>query len=164
MTLLLSFALADAPVETAPPPEGAIQARQFHGFRVGYAYSPLAPTYSDRVRSPHMFVMGYEFTQRLAGGDWLNVIAVENIMLTGLNQSLVIPTVNGLLGFELNETLQLGTGINVNMFDPNEKYLHMIVAGGITADAGLFKIPLHIYGVPDVDGDYRIGLTTGVNW
>jgi hypothetical protein len=166
MTLLLalSTAFADTPIEDAPPPLGTIYKRNLHGFRVGYSYAPEAPGYSDRVKSPHLFVMGYEFTQRLAGGDWLNVIAVENVLLSGLNQSLFIPTFNAIVGFEANEAFQAGVGVNVNVFDPNEKYVHMVMAGGFTADAGNFGVPIHFYYVPDVDGDYRMGISTGVNW
>lgn len=162
--MMMATALADTPIEQAPPPEAPILKRSLHGFRVGWTYAPEAPKYSQDIVSPHLFVMGYEFTQRLAGGDWLNVIAVENVLLSGLNQSLFIPTFNAMVGFEVNEAFQAGVGLNVNIFDPNEKYVHMVAGAGFTADAGAFGVPLHVYWVPDVDGDYRVGVSTGVNW
>ena len=169
---LAPAALADTPVATedstkisaAPPPDAAILKRNMHGFRAGYMYAPNAPDYSDRVKSPHMFVIGYEFTQRLTGGDWLNVITVENVMISGLNQSLIVPTANALVGFEVNQAFQVGVGANLNPFDPNGKMAHMMIAGGATPRAGAFSVPIHLFYVPDVDGDYRFGVTTGVNW
>ena len=161
--LALSPASASAPIEEEPS-DTIIEKRNLHGFRLGYSYAPEAPTYSDRVKSPHMFVIGYEFTQRLTGGDWLNVVTVENLMLSGLNQSLIVPTVNVLVGFEINNAVQLGVGPNINLFDPNDKILHMVVAGGFAKNAGAFNVPIHAFYIPDIDGDYRVGLTTGVNW
>lgn len=152
-----------AKVVEEPDDNQIIYKKNLHGFRLGYAYangSELHP----KVKTPHMFVMGYEFTQRLAGGEWLTVIAVENISLSGINQSLFIPTANVLVGFELNKMAQIGVGPNISPFDVNEKYVHMVAAGGFTANAGSFNVPIHAYYIPDVDGDWRAGLTTGVNW
>ena len=143
--------------------DAVILKRNLHGFRVGYAYANNADA-NRHVSTPHMFVMGYELTQRLTGGDWLNVIAVENVSLSGINQSLFLPSANLLVGFEFNEMAQLGVGPNINPFDPNEKYIHMVAAGGFTANAGDFNVPIHAYYIPDVDDDWRVGVTTGVNW
>jgi hypothetical protein len=35
---------------------------------------------------------------------------------------------------------------------------------GYTADAGIFSVPVHLSYIPDVDGFYRMAVTTGVNW
>lgn len=150
-------------VEDTSDEDDIIYKKNLHGFRLGYAFANNSEAH-PKVASPHMFVMGYEFTQRLAGGDWLNVIAVENLSLSGINQSLFIPTANVLVGFELNNMAQIGVGPNISPFDVNEKYVHMVAAGGFTANAGSFNVPIHGYWIPDVDGDWRAGITTGVNW
>lgn len=80
----------------------------------------LGPT----LRSSHLFVIGYELTQRYEGGSWLNVITVQNVSVSGINQSLFIPSLNALVGFEIKEQIQIGTGINLMPFDPAGKYVH----------------------------------------
>ena len=108
--------------------------------------------------------MGYEFTERLYGGDWMNVILVQNVMISGMEQSLFIPTANFLVGFEANRRVQLGVGPNLNPMDPDEKFVHMVGAIGFTPDVGVFNMPFHASFIPDVDGDWRAALTTGINW
>jgi hypothetical protein len=134
----------------------------FHGFRVGYTF--VNPTPDSPLESPHLFVIGYELTQRTLGGDWLNVIMVQNVSVSGINQSAFIPSFNGLVGFEIAEQIQIGTGINFMPFDPSGNYIHMIMAMGYTPKAGAFNVPVHVTYIPDVDGAYRFGITTGVNW
>lgn len=137
--------------------------RSFHGFRIGYTYVN-GLTEDSPLRSPHLFVIGYEATQRAVGGNWLNVIAVENISVAGINQSVFVPSLNGLVGFEIDEQLQVGTGLNVNPFDPSGKYVHQILAVGWTPPVGAFNVPIHVTFIPDVDGHWRLGSTIGVNW
>ena len=137
--------------------------RTMHGFRVGYSYINGGEEH-EKLASPHLFVMGYEATQRLSGGEWLNVITVENIMIGGMNQSVFIPTANFLLGFEINEMFQVGVGPNVSPFADLDSMIHMIGAVGYTPRAGDFNVPIHASFIPDVSGNYRFAVTTGVNW
>ena len=144
-----------------PVPDEVPEQRFLHGFRIGWGY---VNGLERHLESPQMFVIGYEFTHRLVGGDWLNVIVVENLMLSGVNQSLLLPSANGILGFEAAERFQVGAGVNVTPWDPEDKLVHMIAAVGYTPRVGAFWVPVHAYWIPDVDGNYRFGLTTGVNW
>ena len=114
--------------------------------------------------SPHLFVIGYEATQRMLGGSWLNVITVENISVSGINQSVFMPSANGIVGFEIAEQFQIGTGVHLTPFDPNGHYVHQIVAAGWTPKAGTFNVPFHVMLIPDVNGRFRVGTTVGVNW
>ena len=135
-----------------------------HGFRLGYNFINVDPSTHDQLRSNHLFVIGYEFTQRMYGGDWLNVIAVQNVMVSGIEQSLFLPSANLLIGFEADERVQLGVGPNVNPLAEDGKYLHMVAAVGFTPDVGVFNVPIHVAYIPDVDGHWRLATTTGVNW
>jgi hypothetical protein len=137
--------------------------RYYHGFRLGYTYVNGLDSDSP-LKSPHLFVIGYEATQRIEGGDWLNVIVVENVSIAGLNQSLFIPSANGLVGFEIANQIQIGTGLNFNPFDPSGKIVHQIIAAGWTPEVGKMNVPVHFTVIPDADGDWRIGSTVGVNW
>ena len=57
---------------------------------------------------------------------------------------------------------QLGVGVNVTPV--KEKPAHMLMAAGWTPRVGDFYTPLHVFFVPDVDGQHRTGITVGVNW
>ncbi len=136
----------------------------YHGFRVGYTYINTTIEPRDTLRSPHLFNIGYEFTQRMLGDGDLHVITVENLVVSGLNQSLFIPSANALVGFEFKDDVQIGVGANLAPFDPTGNFAHMIVAVGVTPDLGGFHVPLHVSYVPDVDGAFRVAITTGANW
>jgi len=150
-------------------------ARFLHGFRLGYLYihdiegpvdteNPSSPVYSDRygIRSPHMFMLGYEAAVRMFGHDWLNVLLVGNILIAGLEQSRFFPSANLMLGFEFNETAQLGVGVSITPTKDNPA--HLIVAAGWTPRVGEFYLPIHFFFVPDINGHHKIGVTLGVNF
>lgn len=173
MVTLWWLALASAQdVEAAPVAEAATESepefvpvkRGFHGFRVGYTYLDAPDGEPPTLPSPHLFVLGYEATQRIVGGSWLNVIVVENASVAGMNQSLFVPSFNTLVGFEIDEQVQLGTGVNFSPLDPNDRYVHQILAVGWTPPVGGFNVPFHVMLLPDVEGAWRVGTTVGVNW
>ncbi len=135
-----------------------------HGFRIGYAFMKLDGTDEDRLESSHLFTVGYEVQQRILGGGWLNVLVVENVMVSGINQSKFIPTGNLLLGFEFWEQLQVGAGINLSPLAGPDEVVHMVMGVGYTPQVGSFNVPLHASFIPDIDGNWSAQLTTGVNW
>ena len=95
------------------------------GMRFGYTYANKADT-SDRLESPHMVSLGFEMQQTMHGGDWLDILYIQNIMVSGIDQSVLAPSANVLVGFEINEALQLGVGVNGTIYDPSneEHYFH----------------------------------------
>ena len=135
------------------------------GMRFGYNYANKAQE-SDRLASPHMFAMGFEMQQTMSGGSWLDLLFIQNAMISGVEQSVIIPTINALVGFEINKALQVGVGINGSIYDSsgNDNFIHLISAIGWTQEAGTFSVPIHVVYVPDVNGYYRFAVTTGVNW
>lgn len=167
LVLVASLASAQESPEAAPcaPPAPLVAPAETwaHGFRVGYAYVANLPP-DGPLRSPHLFVLGYELTERALGGSWLDVIVVENLSVSGINQSVFVPTGNLLVGFGIARQLELGTGVNVSPLDPYGKVLHQVIAVGWTPRAGAFRVPVHATLVPDVDGQWRLGTTIGVNW
>jgi hypothetical protein len=122
----------------------------------------VSPAVTYRMRSPHQFILGYEGTVRLTGHDWLNVILVGNVMVAGMEQSRFFPSGDGLIGFEIDRSFQLGVGANLT--PERDKPVHMIMAAGWTPRAGSFYVPVHLFAIPDVDGHHRTGMTVGVNW
>jgi len=135
------------------------------GMRFGYTYANKADV-SDRLESPHMVSLGFEMQQTMHGGEWLDILYIQNIMVSGIDQSVLAPSANALVGFEINEALQLGVGVNGTIYDPSnqEHYFHLVTAVGWTQQAGKFSVPIHVAYIPDVKDYYRFAVTTGVNW
>jgi len=135
------------------------------GMRFGYTYANKADV-SDRLERPHMVSLGFEMQQTMHGGEWLDILYIQNIMVSGIDQSVLAPSANVLVGFEINEALQLGVGVNGTIYDPSnqEHYFHLVTAVGWTQQAGKFSVPIHVAYIPDVKDYYRFAVTTGVNW
>tara|TARA_Y100000593_G_scaffold69565_1_gene127753 strand:+ start:467 stop:994 length:528 start_codon:yes stop_codon:yes gene_type:complete len=135
------------------------------GIRFGYNYANKADE-TDRLDSPHMFALGFETQQTMDGGTWLDLLFIQNLTISGLDQSVLLPSANALVGFEVNDALQLAVGANATIVDPSDQnhYFHLVTAVGWTQDAGIFSVPLHLVFIPDVNDYYRVAITTGVNW
>ncbi len=154
--------------------DSPVKQRTMHGFRLGYMYishfdrltDPNDPESSLKttadMKSPHLFLIGYEVMRRLVGHSWLNLILVGNVTVGGLEQSKFYPSANALIGFEFEESFQIGVGPNVAP-EPG-KVAHVMFAGGWTPTVGSFRTPIHGFYIPDVDGVWRSGVTVGVNW
>ncbi len=177
--------IADREVETAATteaPEVAEQSddgwrappgrRLLHGFRIGYNYimNYDEPTREDGssikdyvgLETPHSMLLGYEAFYRVTGHDWLNILLVGNVTVAGLEQSKFIPAASGLIGFEFDQSFQLGVGVNLTP-DP-EAPSHMIAAAGWSPMVGSLQTPVHFYFVPDTNRNHRMGATVGVTW
>lgn len=133
-----------------------------HGFRMGYnmiTEFDEAQLSSYGLQSPHQFVIGYEFMQRIIGHDWLNLILVQNVLVGGLEQSAFVPTANLIFGFELANSFQVGFGVNLSL-DP-DAWSHMIIVAGYTPQIGDIYMPIQAHFVPDVFGRHRMGVSVG---
>ena len=146
-----------------------------HGFRLGYLYvfgvddplfasDPAGQTYSERygMRTPHLFLLGYELAWRVIGHDWLNLLVIGNFMIGGIEQSRFFPSANLMLGFELAERIQVGIGASLT--PTKEDPAHMVFAAGWTPRIGSFYVPVHFFFVPDLEGHHKIGATVGINF
>lgn len=141
------------------------------GLRLGYVYAnkaeePNADGEESKLNSPHMFTMGFELQQCMPGGDWLDVLFIQNVSITGLDQSVISPSARVLVGFEIDKSVQLAVGPQLSFHDPagEDKYVHLTAAIGYTMDAGVFSVPVHFSFVPDVNDYWATAVTTGVNW
>ena len=150
-------ALALAVASAAPADPDPIPVDYRHGFRLGYTYFE-----DPDLAYPHLFVMGYETSQRLYGGAGLDVLFVQNLMVSGLNQSLFLPSCNLLVGASINDRVEIGVGPNLAVIP--KLSTNMIAAVGVTVPAGRFEVPVHLSWVSAADGWGRVALTTGINW
>ena len=135
------------------------------GMRFGYNYANKADE-TERLDSPHMFAIGFETQQTMDGDSWLDLLFIQNLTISGLDQSVLIPSANALVGFEIKDSLQLAVGANASIVDPSDEdhYFHLVTAIGWTQDAGIFSVPVHLVYIPDVNDYYRVAITTGINW
>ena len=136
-----------------------------YGLRFGYVYLNKAET-TEHFAVNHLSTVGFESQQTLKGGSWLDILFIQNLMVSGLDQSVMAPSLSMLVGLEINEKLQLGVGPNISIADPSKQdhYVHLITAIGYTMEAGMLSVPIHFSFIPDVEDFYRVGITTGVNW
>lgn len=164
-------ATAQADVDEAP--RRPVGKRFVSGFRVGWMHiAHFDRPEMDRngmslkdqfgLKTPDMFLLGYEGFYRVIGHSWANVILVGNASVSGLDQSKFIPSANGLIGLEIDQGLQVAVGVSLTP-DPVAPS-HMIVAAGWTPTLGSITTPVHFLYIPDPDGNWRIGATLGMNW
>ena len=141
------------------------------GIRFGYVYAnnahkPDTNGKESKLQSPHMSTMGFEMQQAMPGGKWLDVLFIENVTISGMDQSVISPSVRVLIGFEIDKSVQVAVGPNLSFYDPSkeDKYIHLMAAIGYTMDAGVFSVPVHLSFIPDVNDYWAMAVTTGVNW
>ena len=160
--MLSTSAIAD---DHAVEPSTEMEWTLRKGLRFGYNYMNNA-TDSEKLKSPHMFAIGFEAQQTLAGGSWLDLLFIQNVIISGLEQSVLAPSANVLVGFEIIDALQIGVGANLSPGDPSgeNNFVHLVTGIGWTQGAGTFSVPVHLVYVPDINGYWRLAATTGVNW
>jgi hypothetical protein len=144
-----------------------------HGFRIGYGFvmnydKPVdafdGKSMKDQLglKTPSHFLLGYEIVYRVVGHSWLNVLLIANGMVAGLEQSKLLPSGNLLIGAELKNSFQIGVGANLSPLKGSEA--HVVAAAGWTPRVGTIYTPVHVFFIPDVEGNHRIGITTGVTF
>ena len=155
--------LATMPISQALASEAEkpSKAQVTHGFRIGYTYGHnLDRNTNFDIRSSHMSTMGYEITEAIDSGlDGFRIVFVQNLVVSGLEQGLALPSLSALVGYELFGIAQMGVGGNFGVTGAR-----MIIAAGFNPQAGNFQVPVHMHFIPDPSGDWRIGLSTGVNF
>ena len=122
---LITASLTGCPEASAHPTDqaGAKKWTKRSGVRFGYVYAnnsdqPDADGKESKLKSPHMTTMGFELQQCMPGGKWLDVLFIQNVSITGLDQSVVSPSVRALIGFEIDKSVQLAVGPSLSFHDP----------------------------------------------
>lgn len=162
--MLLILGMLFSATVSAKEADGDIEWTKRQGVRLGYGY--VNGVEHTPLKNRSLFVMGYEMQQARNGGSWLEILFIQNISISGLDQSVFAPSASMLAGAEINKQIQIGVGPNFAPFDPSDgdNYFHLVGAIGATIPAGDFSVPFHCSFIPDVDGYWRLAVTTGVNW
>lgn len=132
-----------------------------HGFRAGYVYANRAED-SGLFSSPHLFSIGYEGEVVIASGEGIDFMMVPNITLLGLNQGVLLPSANGLIGLSFYDTIKVGVGANITPV--GYSWVNMVAAVAFVPTVGKLQLPMALSYVPSETDHFRVGLSLGVNW
>ena len=132
-----------------------------HGFRAGYVYANNAEQ-SGLLRSPHLFSLGYEGEVLIASGEGIDFMMVPNITLLGLNQGVLLPSANGLIGLSFYDTIKVGVGANITPV--GSSWVNMVAAVAFVPTVGKLQLPMALSYIPSESDHFRVGLSLGINW
>ena len=101
---------------------------------------------------------GWQFEKQFYNKD-SGVAAVNEwvILLGGLNQGVVLPSLSWLVGIRTREGTEFGIGPNLSAAGAA-----LAVAAGVTLRAGVMNVPINVAVVPSAKGT-RISFLTGFN-
>lgn len=152
-----------------------------YGPRVGVSYIVTDPAEfnesvqemfpdSDRKYFPIITQFGLNLEQRIRLGNTASHFAFQEVLIIGgLDQNLIIPSLSVLIGFRSRAGLELGLGPNVSLKrsadGPAGVGLSVVYALGWTFDFSGVYVPVNLAVVPTPsDGAPRITLLTGFNF
>ena len=143
---------------TAEPVEFDISS----GIRMGYMYMP-----KSTLQSSHSMMLGYEQLHRVETGTTIDFLILANLTFQGMNQGVVHPSGHLLLGYQIRESFYFGVGpmVGFTRLEPEiDAKLNMIVGTGWMIPMDGFSIPIQFGYVPDIDGEWKAHLSTGMSW
>ena len=124
----------------------------------------------DRTYFPFITQFGIQIEQRIRLGDTESHFAFQEvIVLGGLDQNIIIPGINLLVGFRSHFGLEIGLGPNISVkYIPGQSVeipITVVYAIGWTFSFSDVYVPLNLAVVPTPkDGRPRITLLTGFNF
>ena len=139
----------------------------YNGFRVGAI--AITGGVSDAMKErgmewPMTTVIGVETVQRIRASQKLHFIVVGNLLAGGFDQNFFFVNANGAVGLDINETVQLGMGVNLTPgSESGLSHAVYFASYSYPLDKGVF-MPITFTAVPDKEGHHRFGLSIGFNW
>lgn len=115
----------------------------------------------DDVYYPVTSLFGFICEQRVVLGDTSSHFAFQEIvMLSGIEQSLLLPSASFLIGFRGSSGLEFGTGATFGLTG-----IGVIIAAGWTFSFSGVYIPVDLsFIIPSSKRPFSIALTTGFNF
>jgi hypothetical protein len=106
---------------------------------------------------PMITQFGWQFEKRFYGGnDGLSAITEFVVLAGGLEQNLIIPSLNWLVGVRTREGFEFGAGPNITPVGTS-----MVYAVGATIPSGALNFPVNVAIAPTRAG-VRVSLLTGI--
>lgn len=124
----------------------------------------------DKVYTPLITQFGLNLEQRILLGDTLSHFAFQEVILIGgLDQSIIIPSLSFLIGYRHNNGLEIGLGPNFSITTKSNGDLSssvsVVYSIGWTFSFKNVYVPINLAFVPTpIDGHPRITLLTGFNF
>ncbi|MBA7633384.1 hypothetical protein ES703_40950 [subsurface metagenome] len=174
---LLLFGIAEATAETG---DEELRLQLIFGPRVGISYIMANPDdFNDSVQEvfpdknrkyfPVFTQFGINLEQRIRLGGTRSHFAFQEVLLIGgLDQNIVLPALNLLIGFRSHAGLEFGLGPNITMSRATEGpgvTVSVVYAVGWTFAFKNVFVPVDLCIVPTPsDGHPRLTLLTGFNF
>ncbi len=175
--LLLFFGIAEALAETG---DEELRLQLIFGPRVGISYVVVNPddfnnsvqeVFPDDNREyfPVFTQFGINLEQRIRlGGTKSHFAFQEVLVIGGLDQNIVLPSLNLLIGFRSHAGLEFGLGPNISMSRSTEGpgvTVSVVYAVGWTFSFKNVFVPVNFAIVPTPSGGHpRLTLLTGFNF
>jgi len=106
---------------------------------------------------PMITQFGWQFEKRFYGGkDGLSAVTEFVVLGGGLEQGVVLPSVNWLVGLRTQKGFEFGVGPNVTPVGTA-----MVYAAGTTIRSGALNFPVNVAVAPSRSG-VRVSLLTGI--
>jgi hypothetical protein len=108
---------------------------------------------------PMISQFGWQFEKRfLTKGSGLTALNEWVVLVGGLEQDVVLPSVSWIVGLRTSEGAEVGVGPNVTPLGTA-----LVVAAGVTFRSGAFNLPVNVALVPSKSGT-RVSLLAGFNF
>jgi hypothetical protein len=153
------FLATPALCQTVPvPPSYPVN---LSGPRIGFTV--LSNGVMDKLKEesidvrPMITQFGWQFEKRFYGGnDGLSAITEVVVLAGGLEQSVMLPSLNWLVGLRTQKGFEFGVGPNVTPVGTA-----MVYAAGATIRSGALNFPVNVAVAPSRAG-VRVSLLTGI--
>lgn len=159
-TFWLSGVIAPLDAQTVIPPPPLAKTANLAGPRFGVTSLSDGVVAKLQERSlevrPMITQFGWQFENQFYSKD-SGVAAVNEwvVLLGGLDQGVVLPSVSWLVGLRTREGTEFGVGPNVTPAG-----VGLVLAAGVTLRAGVMNVPMNIAVVPSKAGT-RVSFLTG---
>ena len=159
--VVLLAAAAPAVAQTSTPPVGGVI--KLSGPRVGVTVLSDGVVrklrFEDEVDVNAVITQfGWQFEKRFDGtGSSLTPVTEWVVLLGGLEQGVVLPSLSWLVGIRTHEGVELGVGPNLTPVGAA-----LAIAAGMTFRSGALNFPLNVAVVPSKAG-VRVSLLSGFN-
>ena len=155
-----SAAYAQSAASSQRPPE----TMSLSGPRIGMTY--LSPGVVSQIKedfdrdiNPVISQFGWQFEKRFLSSDTGATAVTEwVVLLGGVDQGVVIPSLTWLVGMRTANGAEFGVGPNVTPAG-----VGLAFAAGVTIRSGFMNVPVNVAVVPSAAG-MRVSMLTGFNW
>lgn len=152
---------ASATSQTLPP--GVTDVVDMSGPRFGLTV--LNQQSVDRLRDernisvkPMITQFGWQFERRLyTNGDGVTMLTEWVPLISGLEQGVVLPSLNWMVGLRTRSGTEFGIGPNITLLG-----VGLVAAAGATVRAGALHVPLN-FAIATSKSGARISILTGFN-